>query len=288
MKQPGDNGAPIDAEHIADASPEKAGKTYRRYRRIRLAVLTGAFLLIVIIPILNYYLHSHFLQGWYQSLSIGKLWFVSPLEGFESLLLTKSFYLPAIIGMIIPVGIALVMGRVFCSWICPVSLMLESFDGLRRTITRRNHLRNRLLIAKKVLWITLLAELFFSMVLGAPVFVFLSPPGLVGRELMMAVFFGSLAIEGLLLGLIIALELLTRRFFCRSFCPLGGLLAFLGIKRKLRVHVRSENCTACGRCTGICPMGLKPSQGEGLSAYCWNCGDCVDCCRQDALTFLVS
>lgn len=285
MKQPADNGAPIDAEHIADAPPRKADKKYRRYRRIRLAVLTGAFLLIVIIPILNYYLHSHFLQGWYQSLSIGKLWFVSPLEGFESLLLTKSLYLPAIIGMIIPVGIALVMGRVFCSWICPVSLMLESFDGLRRTITKRSHLRNRLLIAKKALWFTLLAELFVSMVLGAPIFVFLSPPGLIGRELMMAVFFGSLAIEGLLLGLIIALELLTRRFFCRSFCPLGGLLAFLGIKRKLRVHVRSENCTACGRCTGICPMGLQPSQGEGLSAYCWNCGDCVDCCRHDALTF---
>jgi ferredoxin-type protein NapH len=282
MKRPADTGVLIDVEHIADAPLKKTGK---KYRRIRLAVLTGAFLLIAVNPILNYFLHNHFLQGWYQSLSVGKLWFVSPLEGFESLLLTKSVYLPAIIGMVIPVGIALVMGRVFCSWICPVSLLLELFDGLRRAITRRSRLRNRLLVAKKVLWFTLLAELVVSMVLGAPIFVFLSPPGLIGRELMMAVFFRSLAIEGLLLVLIVALEFLTRRFFCRSFCPLGGLLAFLGIKRKLRVHVQSESCTACGRCAGVCPMGLQPSLDEGLSAYCWNCGDCVDCCRHDALTF---
>lgn len=287
MKRPADTGVPVDAAHIAaahraDGPPQKTGK---KYRRIRLAVLTGAFLLIAVNPILNSFLHSHFLQGWYQSFSIGKLWFVSPLEGFESLLLTKSVYLPAIIGMAIPVGIALAMGRVFCSWICPVSLLLELFDGLRRTVSRSNRLRNRLLVAKKVLWFTLLAELFISMVLGAPIFVFLSPPGLVGRELMMAVFFRSLAIEGLLLCLIVALEFLTRRFFCRSFCPLGGLLAFLGMKRKLRVHVRSQCCTACGRCAAVCPMGLQPSMDEGLSAYCWNCGDCVDRCRHDALTF---
>lgn len=267
----------------AVAQPAKRPGT--RFNRRRLAVLTGAFLLIAVNPFLNYYLHIDFVQGWYQSLGVGQLWFVSPLEGLESLLITKSPFLPSLVAMLIPVLIAYFLGRVFCSWICPVSFLLELLDRGRRLISRKTFLRNRLLVARKLLWFVLIAELIASLVLGAPLFVFLSPPGLVGREIMMAVFFGKLALEGVVVIAVILLELLTRRFFCRTFCPLGGLLAFLGLKRRLRVHLQGADCTGCGRCGRACPMGLQPEEGEGLSAYCWNCGECVDSCRHDALHF---
>ena len=155
------------------AKPAKGPGT--RYNRLRLAVLTGAFLLIAVNPFLNYYLHIDFIQGWYQSLGIGKLWFVSPLEGLESLLITKSPYLPSLVGMLIPVLIAFFLGRVFCSWICPISFLLELFDRARRFISAKPFLRNRLIVAKKLLWFVLIAELVVSLVLGAPLFVFLSP-----------------------------------------------------------------------------------------------------------------
>ncbi len=255
------------------------------YGRWRFLMLSIAFLLILLNPFLNYFWHVHFIQGWYQSFGFGSLWFVSPLEGLESLLLTKSLYLPSLIGMAIPVLIAFYLGRVFCSWICPVSFLLEIFDRVRRLIGRKKFLKNRLLVAKRVLWLTLLAEIILSMVLGVPLFVFLSPPGLIGREIMMVVFFRTLALEGGLLLLIVLLELLTRRFFCRTFCPLGGLLAFMGRKRGLRVHVDQAKCTQCGLCAKSCPMGLLPNSGEGASAYCWNCGECLDSCRHDALHF---
>jgi ferredoxin-type protein NapH len=265
------------------AQSGKAGRT--RFGRLRLALLTGAFLVIAVNPFFNYFLQIDFVQGWYQSLGVGKLWFVSPLEGLESLLITRSVYGPSIVGMSIPLLIALFLGRVFCSWICPVSFLLELFDRARLLLSGKPYLHNRLLVAKSWLWFTLISELVVSLVLGTPLFVFLSPPGLIGREMMMAVFFGKLALEGLIVLLIILLELLTRRFFCRSFCPLGGLLAFVGRKRSLRVDVRAGDCNSCGRCARVCPMGLRPSEGEGLSAYCWNCGECVDTCQQDALRF---
>jgi ferredoxin-type protein NapH len=255
------------------------------YGRWRLALLTGAFLLTLVNPFLNYYWHINFIQGWYQSFGFGSFWFVSPLEGLESLLLTKSLYMPSLIGMAIPVLIALFLGRVFCSWVCPVSFFLELFDRLRKLVMGRKFLKNGLLVAKKVLWFILIAELLVSMILGVPLFVFLSPPGLIGREIMMLVFFQTVAFEGVILLLILLLELSTRRFFCRTFCPLGGLLAFLGSKRSLRVHVDGANCTNCGICEKSCPMGLLPSIGEGTSAYCWNCGECVDSCCFDALHF---
>jgi ferredoxin-type protein NapH len=277
------NGSVAGENQSDRASVTAPGK--RSYGRYRFAVLGGAFLLILVNPFLNYFLQQNFVQGWYQSLGIGSLWFVSPLEGIESLLITKSLYLPSLIGMMIPLLIALLLGRVFCSWVCPVTFLLEIFDPLRKFISRRKFLQSRLLFAKEVLWFTLIIELVASMILGAPLFVFLSPPGLVGREIMMAVFFRTVALEGVILLVILLLELLTRRFFCRTFCPLGGLLAFLGTKRKLRVHLHNENCTSCKICDLACPMGLQPSKGEGVSAYCWNCGECMDNWSHNALSF---
>lgn len=264
-----------------DQRPSPAALWGRR----RLLVLTGAFLVILINPLINYHLHIDVVQGWYQSLGIGSLWFVSPLEGLESLLITKAVYLPALIGMLIPVLLALLLGRVFCSWLCPVNFLLELVDRLRRVIARRKVLQNRLVVARRVLWFTLIAELLLSMVLGAPLFVFLSPPGLVGREIMMLVFFRSLALEGVILIVVLALELVTRRMFCRSFCPLGGLLALVGSRRRLEVRRDPQACSHCGRCRRICPMGLNPEEDEGCSPYCWNCGDCLDSCRDHALFF---
>jgi len=268
----------------AQSASKSTGKRVR-YGTIRLMVLFGAFLVVLINPFVNYFLHNNFVQGWYQSIGIGALWFVSPLEGLESLLITRNIYMPSLVGMVIPVTLAFLLGRVFCSWICPVTFILELFDRFRKIISRRKFLKNKLLVAKKVLWFTLIGELLLSMIIGAPLFVFLSPPGLVGREIMMAVFFRTFALEGILLILIIVLELLTRRFFCRSFCPLGGLLACIGQKRKLRVVTLAENCIACGICAKTCPMGLNPQQYEGASAYCWNCGECIDNCRTEALCF---
>ena len=127
------------------------GTTSRQtvYGRYCLTVLFGAFLLILINPFLNYSLQQNFVQGWYQSFDFGSLWFVSPLEGLESLLITKSFYMPPLVGMMIPVLIALFLGRVFCSWVCPVTFVLEIFDRLRKFISKKRFLQNRLLLAKK-------------------------------------------------------------------------------------------------------------------------------------------
>jgi len=256
-----------------------------QWSRRRLTVLTGAFLLILVNPLVNYFFHFDVVQGWYQSLGIGRLWFVSPLEGLESLLITKSIFMPALVGMLIPVLLAFLLGRVFCSWLCPISFFLEFVDRLRRVVSRRQYLRNRLVVAKRTLWYTLIIELLFSMILGAPLFVFLSPPGLVGREIMMAVFFHKLAIEGIVVLVILAMELVTRRMFCRSFCPLGGLLALIGSSRRLVVQLDQEKCTHCNLCNRSCPMGLVPEKNEALSTYCWNCGECVDSCRDGALSY---
>ena len=267
------------------ALPMAATGKGRRYGTLRRLLLAAAFLLLIVNPLLNFYFGITFIQGWYQSLGIGELRLVSPLEGLESLLLSHQVHVPALIGMAIPLLLAALLGRVFCSWICPISFLAGMLAALKRRLLKRTVLRDRLILAKQLLWFALIGELLLSLILGAPFFVFLSPPGLVGRELMMAVFFHSLAWEGVVVIVVLSLELMTQRFYCRYFCPLGALLALVGSARKLVVERTADNCTRCGRCDRTCPMGLKPSAGESLLPYCWNCGACIDSCDHDALRF---
>ena len=255
----------------------------QRIRPWRLLVQSGALLLIIVAPFLNFYWQINFIQGWYQSLGIGKLWFVSPLEGLESILVAKRLYLPLLVGMAVPVVLALFLGRVFCGWICPIHFLSDLSDRFLSLFSRKKFRRDHLLLPRSIIWYVLLMELLLTMILGAPLFVFLSPPGLVGRELMLAVFFHTLSIEGLIVVAVLLANLLTRRFFCRYFCPLGALLAFLGSRRKLRVKIAPDKCKECGICHRACPLGLDPALGEAESSYCWNCGECVESCREAAL-----
>ncbi len=253
-----------------------------RISTVRFWILSFAFLIILVNPFLNYYFHFTFIQGWYQSIAIGKLWFVSPLEGLEAILVSKTLYLPLIIAMLIPILVALFLGRVFCSWICPISFFSELMErGLSLFVKRRKDI---LVVPRWLLWFSLVGELLFSMIIAAPIFVFLSPPGLVGREIMMWVFFKRFAIEGVVVIVVMFLNLLTRRFFCRYLCPLGALLAFIGSKRRLRI-AKDDNCVNCGVCDRSCPLGLNPSSGD-FSHYCWNCGECIDTCPKKALSFV--
>ncbi len=260
-------------------------KKKNRIHVIRFLVLTGAFLLILVNPFLNYYLQINFIQGWYQSFGIGNLWFVSPLEGLESLLVTKHLFLPTLIGMLLPICLAALLGSVYCSWLCPISFFHEILDFLRRKVTRKKRLRDRIVLSRRILWYALIAEILLTLTLAAPIFVFMSPPGLVGREIMIAVFFHTLALEGSIILFVLLMNLVTRRFYCRYLCPLGATLNIIGSRRKLRVVQDLQACTACSQCDQICPLGLTPSLGMAESIYCWNCGECTTVCQPGALEY---
>jgi len=78
----------------------------------------------------------------------------------------------------------------------------------------------------------------------------------------------------LILLTIIALEFLSRRFWCRNLCPLGGLYAFFSKFQLLRRRV-SDECTLCGECNMICKMDAIDDDFKTTKdtecILCWNC-----------------
>ena len=257
---------------------------YKRITFYRYLSLTLFFLLIVINPILIHKYGITFIQGWYQSFAFGNLFIVSPLEGLESILTSRSIYLTTIIGMLLPIIIALLLGRVFCSWACPINFLSMLTDKILGIFSQKlKYNRNLITLPKYILWFALITELILTLIIGYPLYVWWSPQALVGREIMLYVFYKTLTIELIIVFVVLFMNLLTRRFFCRYLCPLGALLALLGKDRKLVIKYNPNLCVNCKLCDSRCPMNIKPSQGESMSIYCWNCFECKDVCPKGAL-----
>lgn len=94
----------------------------------------------------------------------------------------------------------------------------------------------------------------------------------------------SFLILAIFLG-IVALNSLSKRFWCRNICPLGALLGLLSRIPIIKRTVNSE-CVECGKCTRDCKMGaiLENPRLARLSE-CVECYDCVPACPKKAQSF---
>ncbi|MCG2746478.1 MAG: hypothetical protein L6365_02990 [Desulfobulbaceae bacterium] len=96
-------------------------------------------------------------------------------------------------------------------WICPVNFPTDVSDRLVILVSGKRQRRDLLVFPRQIFWFALIVELIFTMVLGTLLFVFLSPPGLIGLEIMRAVFFHTLVCEGLVVAAVLLAFLGGRR-----------------------------------------------------------------------------
>ena len=98
-------------------------------------------------------------------------------------------------------------------------------------------------------------------------------------------FYLQSAFVGFLFLLILGLNLVERRFWCKYLCPLGGLLGILSRYAFLRRSV-SEDCNDCGACARACQGSATPDpEGSWRNTECFYCMDCDDLCPRNAVHF---
>ena len=91
---------------------------------------------------------------------------------------------------------------------------------------------------------------------------------------------------GLLFLLILFLNRIKPRFWCRVLCPLGALLGLCSCVNLLRLEKDLQKCTDCVLCTRHCQGAACPQPGEAWqSAECLVCFNCYHICPEDALAF---
>jgi len=236
-------------------------------------------------------------RGGALSLQLGPLSLTDPLAGLESMVASRTAARVLWIGLLVPVALTLVLGKIFCSWICPMGFVFEMTDKLRRVLRFLELRLVNVVPSRSLKFILLGLGLALAAALGAPILVSAYAPAVFARELrdLISANFDlaesgrlGFALQGFsgmaffLLGLLLVELTASRRWWCRYICPGGATYALLGSRRLLRVQRDPERCTRCGRCDAACHLGLEP-MADQTGLECDNCGQCVSNCRDDAI-----
>ncbi len=182
----------------------------------------------------------------------------------------------------------LIGGRAFCSWVCPINMVTDSANYLRRVFDIDRAQLERSPISRNSRYWILGLSLIVSAFMGIAAFEFVSPISMLHRGIVFGMGFGWAAI-----GMIFLFDLFVlKNGWCGHICPLGGFYSLLGKFSFIRVHHIEENCTLCMKCKVVCPekQVLHMIGKESLpilSGECTNCARCIEVCDDDALEFSV-
>ncbi len=251
---------------------------------------------------------------------IGHFMLLDPLLALTSLLASRTVLAVTVIELILAVVLAVLAGRAWCGWMCPLGTTLDLVH-FKKTFSSR--IPEELRTTKySLLLVILFASLFGNLTLlifdpltilyrtlgssihpalnqivtitetnlyPIPVFQGLVSwlevtirPGILPLE---PLFFEQALLFGVFFLAILGLNKLAPRFWCRYLCPTG---AFLGLISKIAIFRREpeESCRNCALCSRACPTGtIDPDKGyRSDPAECILCLDCFKNCPDSTIT----
>jgi len=222
------------------------------------------------------------------SKTLGVLPLTDPLIIMQSFMAGHSVAVTALIGaLIVVVFYAMVGGRVYCSWACPVNMITDGASWLNR----RLNLKKSLSMNRFTRYWLLAAILILASLTGTIVWEWVNPVTIFQRGLLFGMGLGWFLVAAILVFDIFV----VRRGWCGHLCPVGALYSLLGFASILRVKAgQREQCTDCMDCFAVCPepQVIKPAlKGDEQSSpvifsiNCINCGRCIDTCPQNVFRF---
>lgn len=226
-------------------------------------------------------------KGSVWSAKIGGLKISDPLAVAGQTVAEKRIYWPFVLSMLIPVLITLVLGRVFCGWVCPAYLLYEVGDVFRQLLNRAGIRPRNIRLPLATKYVVLGIGIAGGGLLGVALFPMIYPPAVIGREVYYAVYNGALGSGAVLLAISLFIEIgISRRAICRYLCPGGALYSLLGAGRVVRLRRDADACIPCIKCDDVCGLGLNPMT-DRTGMECNNCTACIAVCPHNALTLAI-
>ena len=209
----------------------------------------------------------------------------------------------------------LIFGRIYCSVICPLGIMMDFFGWLGKKSKK-----NRYSFSKEMKWLRypMLVVLIVAHMAGVAVLVQLLAPystfGIIATNLLQPVYqagnnvlaaiaehfdsyafyhsevwlrsVASLVIAIVMLVVIAVLAWRNGRTWCNTICPVGTLLSFLSRFSFLKIRFDEDKCRNCSLCSKNCKAACIDFKTHTVDASrCVVCGDCIESCKFGALTY---
>lgn len=227
-------------------------------------------------------------------------------------------FLPALLALnvgalLFVVALTLFFGRIYCSVICPLGVMQDAIAWLRKKKNKYSYSEEKHILRYSILTLTgLFLALNLSWVVGfvAPYSTYgrivsttLAPLYKMGNNVLagMAENYGSYAFYSVDVwmksGAVLAITLVTwciiavlawrgGRTWCNTICPVGSFLGILARYSRLKVVIDADACNGCRKCERNCKAAcINPKTHSVDYSRCVACGDCLEQCRQGAISF---
>lgn len=236
--------------------------------------------------------------------------------------MAKIQFLPAVLALNVGVVaflvvLTLVLGRVYCSVICPLGVFQDIISWIN---SRRKKKKFRFSYSPAKSWLRygVLAVFLIALIAGIGSLVALLAPyssyGRIANNLFAPIYqwgnnllayFAERAdsyafyettvwikslptfIIALLTFIIIAvLAWRNGRTYCNTICPIGTVLGFLSRFALFRPAIDSSKCKDCSLCARQCKAACIDFKNHQIDySRCVACMDCLDVCKHDALHF---
>ena len=235
--------------------------------------------------------------------------------------MAKIQFLPAVLALNFGVVIGLVlltllMGRIYCSVICPLGVLQDIFGWLGKKVKKNRYTYSKPL---SILRYVMLGVLVVALVAGftsigaliAPysafgriATTFLAPVYQWGNNLLASwaesansyAFYSvdiwwkggvTFVVALVTLTTLFVLAFKNGRTYCNTICPVGTVLGFLSKYSYLKPVIDTTKCNGCGLCARNCKASCIDSKNHAIDySRCVVCLDCIDKCRQGAIKYV--
>lgn len=222
---------------------------------------------------------------------------ISSLMSFYYFLTTGNIHSAHPAGMFIFLAIvlmSLVIGKSFCSWMCPIGFLSELIGDFGEKLFKRKikvpkFLDYPLRSLKFLLLGFFIYSIFFLMTESA-LKAFLDSPYNLVADVKMYYFFADISQFSLIvISVLFLLSVVIRNFWCRYLCPYGALLGIASLLSPIKIKRNVSSCIDCNLCAKACPSNIKVDKIKTvISDECTSCLICIDVCPAADTLFLAS
>ena len=191
--------------------------------------------------------------------------------------------------LVVWLALTAIFGRVYCSTLCPLAVVMDLGGRLAR---RR---RRRYRPALNVLRYVVLAAVAFGAAGGVMALARdLDPVGVFRYVVETAVAVaggGAVALSAVALATAVMVVLTASgwwrgRVVCNTLCPTGAMLSLLSRSSLYHPDINPDLCVGCGECARVCKAECIDAVAHTVDASrCVVCFDCMAVCPNDAITY---
>lgn len=238
--------------------------------------------------------------------------------------LAKIQFVPALLSLnvaavVVLVLLTLLLGRVYCSVICPLGILQDIISRVRGLMGKKARRLNRFGYSNPKKWIRLsfLGVFLLLIALGLmPLASLIEPYSEYGRIVSSVVSPGYDAVNNMLAGVaesmdsyvfyrvetyvnpavsvIAALTLvvvgifawMSGRGYCNTVCPVGTILGYISRFSWLKPVIDTSKCTKCTKCARNCKASCIDIKSQRIDySRCVACMDCIENCSAGAISY---